>query len=46
MFSNLLDEDTKKIINDTLFQIKCYLIIIVLLLIIIAYYIHENNLKI
>ena len=42
MFSNLIDEDTKKVINDVLFQIKCYLIIIVLLLIIIAYYVYEK----
>jgi len=42
MFSKLVDEDTKKVINDVLFQIKCYLILIVLLLIIIAYYVYEK----
>lgn len=42
MFSNLVDDDTKKVINDVLFQIKCYLILIVLLLIIIAYYVYEK----
>ena len=42
MFSNLIDEDTRKVINDTLFQIKCYLMLIILLLIIIAYYINQK----
>lgn len=37
MISNLLDEESKKSIENLVFNIKCYLLIIVVLLIIIAY---------
>lgn len=37
MISNLLDEDSKKSIENMIFNIKCYLLMIVILLIIIAY---------
>jgi len=38
MLSNLFDEDFKNKIENTVFQIKCYLLLIVIILIIIAYY--------
>jgi len=40
MLSTLLDEDSKKTINGTIFQIKCYLLLVILLLITIIYYLH------
>ena len=40
MLSTLLDEDSKKTINGTIFQIKCYLLLVILLLIRMVYYLH------
>lgn len=40
MLSNLLDEDSKKIITGTMFQIKCYLLLVLFLLMSIVYYLH------
>lgn len=40
MLSTLLDEDSKKLITNTIFQIKSYLLLIIILLMSIVYYLH------